>query len=93
MSDPIVDIDFRDGVEIKRVVHEAGSPEYRRRMLARIDAELLDIDRRFDRDREDQWAAIQKIADAVGAGDVTPPAKKVLIERKAVLRQKRAALT
>lgn len=93
MSDPIVDIEYRDGVETRRVVHEVGSPEHRRRMLARIDAELLDIDRRLDRDREDQWAAIQKIADAVGAGDVIPPAKKALIERKAVLRQKRAALT
>jgi len=93
MSDPIVDIEYRDGVEISRTVHEADSDVFKVRTLAMIDSELAEIDRKLDRNDEDQWAAIQKIADAVGAGDVTPPAKKVLIERKAVLRQKRAALT
>lgn len=92
MSNPIIDIEYRDGVECARTVHEVGSPEYCRRMQAQIDAELAEIDRRLDRDREDQWTAIQKIADAVGAGDVIPSAKKALMERKAALREQRSSL-
>lgn len=92
MSDDIIDIEYRDGVECARVVHEVGSPEYCRRKLMQIDAELAGIDRRLDRDREDQWAAIQKIADAVGAGDVIPASKKNLIERKNALRLQRSQL-
>ena len=92
MSDPIIDIEYRDGVECARVVHEVGTPEHTRRLRAHIDAELADIDRRLDRDREDQWAALQTIADAVNAGNIIPESKKALIALKNELRERRAAL-
>ncbi len=57
-----------------------------------IKAELQAADADLDRDREDQWLAMQKIADTVGAGNVIPDAKKRIIERKNSLREELAGL-
>lgn len=94
MIDTIEDIveDGQGNVVSRRVI-APGSAEHTARAVAKIDRELAETDTRLPRDSEDLWSALQKIATALGAGNVVPDAKKALIDRKGALRASRASLT
>ena len=87
MSDIIEDITYNAAGEvIETVVHAADSIEGKARRVAVIDNELLALDDKLERRDEDLWLALKSL------GATISPFVQDILEKKAALRVKRAAL-